>query len=152
MHLCLNMLASRVWKKIVLKVIVIISPFILGHFPSLAMKWISSLILYTGLFLFLNALCQCCFLQLGALYANIRHDPWSDYSWQKSEHSKHQWTWGFLGPKKHPDWLKINFNVTDIITVQDYNKKKLMWMEVHIYSVQAKSQAGNISVKHVMVT
>ena len=59
---------------------------------------------------------------------------------------------GFLGSKKHLDWLKIDFNVTDIITVQDYNKKKLMWMEVHIYSVQAKSQAGNISVKHVMIT
>ena len=24
-----------------------------------------------------------------------------------------------------------------------------MWMEVHIYSIKAKSQAGNISVKHI---
>ena len=31
-----------------------------------------------------------------------------------------------------------------IITVQD-KKKKIMWMEVHIYSVQDKSQTGNMS-------
>ena len=31
------------------------------------------------------------------------------------------------------------------MTVQDYKyKKNLMWMDVHIYSVKAKSQAGNI--------
>ena len=38
-----------------------------------------------------------------------------------------------------------------IITVQDYNKKK-MSMEVHMYSVQAKCQAGNVSVKYIMAT
>ena len=27
-----------------------------------------------------------------------------------------------------------------------------MWMEVHIYSVKAKSQAGNIWVKYIMIT
>ena len=30
--------------------------------------------------------------------------------------------------------------------------KKLMWMEVHIYSYKAKSQAGNIWVKGLMTT
>ena len=31
------------------------------------------------------------------------------------------------------------------MTVQDYKyTKNLMWMDVHIYSVKAKSQAGNI--------
>ena len=37
--------------------------------------------------------------------------------------------------------------MVEIIAVQDYkHTKKLMWMEVHIYSVKAKSQAGNIWV------
>ena len=30
--------------------------------------------------------------------------------------------------------------------------KKLIWMEVHIYSVEAKSQAGNIWVEDKMIT
>ena len=30
--------------------------------------------------------------------------------------------------------------------------KKLMWMEVHIYSVKIKSQGGNIWVKDIMTT
>ena len=38
----------------------------------------------------------------------------------------------FLGHKEHLDWLKIDFNVAKNITVQGYNKKKLMWMELHI--------------------
>ena len=102
------------------------------------------------------------FLQLGALYASIRHDPSSKYSQQKNEHSQRQQSWGvwgcsetpaevlrwdnnFLGSKEHLDWLKIYLNVAEIITVQDYkHTKKLMLMEVHMYSVKAKSQAGNI--------
>ena len=56
-----------------------------------------------------------------------------------------------MGSKEHLDWLKIDFNTAKIITVQDYNKK-LMWMEVHIWKVQAKSQAGDIWVKHTMAT
>ena len=39
-----------------------------------------------------------------------------------------------------------------IITIQDYKHTKLMWMEVHMYSVKAKSQAGKIWVKHIMTT
>ena len=31
-------------------------------------------------------------------------------------------------------------------------KKKLMWMEVHIYSVKAKSHASIMWVKHIMTT
>ena len=39
------------------------------------------------------------------------------------------------------------------IIIQDYiHTKKLMWMEVHICIVKAKSQAGNIEVKDVMTT
>ena len=30
----------------------------------------------------------------------------------------------FLGSKEHLDLLKIDFNVAEIIIVQDYNKKK----------------------------
>ena len=57
----------------------------------------------------------------------------------------------FLGFKEHLDWLKIDFNAAKIITVQNYNNnKKIMWMEVFIYSVKTKSQAGNIWVKHIM--
>ena len=42
-----------------------------------------------------------------------------------------------LGSKEHLDWLKIDLNATEIITVQDYKHKKLVWMEVHICSVKA---------------
>ena len=51
----------------------------------------------------------------------------------------------FLGCKEHLDWLKIDLNVAEIIIAQNYkHKKKLMWMEIHIYSVTAKSQASNM--------
>ena len=45
----------------------------------------------------------------------------------------------FFGSKEHLDQFEIDLDVAEIITVQDYKcKKKLMWMEVHIYSVKAK--------------
>ena len=48
-----------------------------------------------------------------------------------------------LGSKEHPDWLKIDFNVAKIITVQNYKcHKKLMWMDIYICT--ANSQVGNI--------
>ena len=68
--------------------------------------------------------------------------------------------WGFRGwsglkkisgSKEQLDWLKVDFSVTKVITVQDYNNNK-MWMEVHIYNVKAKSHLGNICVKHIMTT
>ena len=37
-----------------------------------------------------------------------------------------------LGSKEHLDWLKIDLNVAEIITVQKSTQKKLMGMEVHI--------------------
>ena len=37
------------------------------------------------------------FLQLGAIHANIRHDPWSKYNRRKSERNKRQWSWGLWG-------------------------------------------------------
>ena len=39
-----------------------------------------------------------------------------------------------------------------IITIQDYKCKKLMSIEVHIYSVKAKCQGGNIWVKDITTT
>ena len=57
----------------------------------------------------------------------------------------------FLDSKEHLNWLKIDLNVAKIITVVDY-KHKLTWMEVHICSVKAKSQAGIILVKDIMAT
>ena len=58
-----------------------------------------------------------------------------------------------LGPREHLDWFQTDLNVTDIITVQDYKRtKKIMWIEVHIYSVKANSQFGNIWVKDLMIT
>ena len=56
-----------------------------------------------------------------------------------------------LGSRDHLDWLKIDFNAAEIITVQDYNKK-ILWMGIHIYSIKAKTQAGNIWIKHIMTT
>ena len=50
----------------------------------------------------------------------------------------------FLDSKEHLNWLKIDVNVAEIITIQDYKHKKLMLMEVHMYSVKTKSQAGKI--------
>ena len=44
---------------------------------------------------------------------------------------------GALGSKEHLDWLKIDLNATEIITVWHYKHKKLVWMEVHICSVKA---------------
>ena len=80
------------------------------------------------------------FLQSGALYANIRHDPKSEYNqWisERSELGSMGVFWdpsgGFsgwstlrksLGSKEHLDWLKIDLNATEIITVQDYKHKK----------------------------
>ena len=58
----------------------------------------------------------------------------------------------YLGSEEHLDWLKIDLNVAEIYTVQDYKHKKLMWMEVHIYNVKAKSQAGNVWIKDIMTT
>ena len=47
----------------------------------------------------------------------------------------------FLDSKEHLDWLKIDLNASERITAPDYKHKKL-WMEVHIYSLKAKSQAS----------
>ena len=47
---------------------------------------------------------------------------------------------------------KIHLNAAEIKTVQDWMHQKLIWMEVHIYSVKAKSQAGNIRVKYIITT
>ena len=47
--------------------------------------------------------------------------------------------------------LKIDLNAAEIRFVQDYVCTKNIRMEVHIYSVKAKSQAGN-RVKYIMTT
>ena len=47
----------------------------------------------------------------------------------------------FWGSKEHLDWLKINLNVTKVITVQDYKHKKKTNVNC---SVKAESQAGKI--------
>ena len=48
--------------------------------------------------------------------------------------------------------LKIGLNAAEIRTVQKLIYQKLIQMEVHIYSVKAKSQAGNTRVKYIMTT
>ena len=69
------------------------------------------------------------FLQLGALYATITHDPRREYNWQKSECSERQRSlgvWGcseipagpprkFSGSKEHLNWIKIDLNSGEII-------------------------------------
>ena len=56
------------------------------------------------------------------------------------------------GSKEHLDWLKINFKVWKNYCSRLYTHKKLMWMEVYIHGVKAKSQAGNMWVKGIMTT
>ena len=59
----------------------------------------------------------------------------------------------FLESKEHLDWLKVDLNAAKIITIQDYkHAQKLMTVEVHIHSVKAERQAGNLWVKYVMTT
>ena len=65
----------------------------LAVFPSLVMQQISSF-LKQVCFSFFKCLCIAGFLQLGALYANTRHDPRSEYNWWKKERSECQWSWG----------------------------------------------------------
>ena len=47
----------------------------------------------------------------------------------------------FLGSKEHLDLLKIDFNVAEIIIVQDYNKKKINVSEsTHMQSSSLESK------------
>ena len=78
----------------------------LAVFPSLVMQQISSFILYTGFFF--KCLCIAGFLQSGALYATIRPNHPDQSTLRK-----------VLGSTEHLDWLKIDLNVAEIITVQD---------------------------------
>ena len=59
----------------------------------------------------------------------------------------------FWGSKEHLDWLKIDLNAAKTFNAQDYKThKKLIRMEVHLYSNKAQSQPGNIWVKDIMAT
>ena len=72
-----------------------------------------------------------------------RHDPRSECNWWKSERRERQRSWvvwgvlrpnqgfsgqstlrKFLGSKEHIDWLKIDLNAAELITVQNYKYKK----------------------------
>ena len=53
-------------------------------------------------FFFLKCLHVAGFLQLGALYANIRYDPRSEYHWRKSERSERQRSWGVIECSETP--------------------------------------------------
>ena len=68
--------------------------------------------------------------------------PGVNIIWDPSRSFKGQSTLRkFLGSKEHLDWLNIDLNVAEIITVQNYkHTQKPMLMEVHMYSVKAKSQ------------
>ena len=46
-----------------------------------------------------------------------------------------------LGYKEHLDWLKTDLNAVKKILFKTINTQKI---EVHVYSVKAKSQADNI--------
>ena len=158
MYLCLNKLAGKVWKKncpnclctlykATRKLEPSLSHSFLIVFPFFFISNAMNFFIHSLNRFFKKCLHVAGFLQLGALYANIKHDARSEHNLQKSECSKSQWSqvvW------EHLDWHKIDFNATKIINVQDWNKKNLMWMEAHIYSVQAKNQTGNIWVKHIM--
>ena len=101
-------------------------------------------------------LCIAGFLQSGALYATITHDTRSEYNQQKSECRECQWSWGvwicsetpagplrtFLSSEEHLNWLKIDLNAAEIITIRDYKHTQNLceWKYIHIYSAKAKSQ------------
>ena len=137
MHLCLNKLASKVWKKNCPNFLYTIytagrksessfSHSFLAVFPSLVMQRIFHSFFKQVCFL-KKYLRVAGFLQSDALYANITHDPRSEYNRRESERSKRQWSrsvWGvlrpqrgfsgrstlrkFLGSTEHLDWLKID--------------------------------------------
>ena len=71
-------------------------------FPLLVMQRISSFILQAGLFFKKKCLRVAGFLQSGALYANIGHDPRTKYNRRKSDRSEHQWSWGVWGGSEIP--------------------------------------------------
>ena len=143
MNLCINKLASKIWEKDCASFLYTLYkarksqsqhfPFILDQFSfvSNAMNFFIHSLNRFVLYLWVAD-----FLQSGALYATITHDPTSKYNWWKSEHNEHQrslWVWGvlrsqqsfrrqsplgsFLAFKWHLDWLKIDLNVAEIITV-----------------------------------
>ena len=103
MYLYLNKLTSNVWKKNCPNFLYVkykagrnlesFSCSFLAIFPLLAMQQLSSFILYTGLF-FKKCIHVSGFLQLGAIYPNIRYDPRSKYNQQKSECIEHQQSLG----------------------------------------------------------
>ena len=61
-----------------------------------------------------------------------RYDPRSKHNQWKSEHGELQRSWGGTTSQNFwsLDWLKIDLNAMNIITVQEYKSQKLM--EVHI--------------------
>ena len=104
MYLCLNKLASKVWKKKCTnflytmckggrKLELFFHSF-LAIFPSLMMQPISLFITKTGLFFNKSA---------NALLANIIHDPSSEYNWWKSEHTSVNGA-GESGDNLRPQW------------------------------------------------
>ena len=58
----------------------------------------------------------------------------------------------FLGSKVHLDWLNASRCSQNNYCSRLQMHKKLMWIEVHIYIVKAKIQAGNIWIKDIMTT
>ena len=73
----------------------------LAFFPLLVMQQSSSF--FKQVCFFLKHTCALLvFFQSGALYANIRHDPKSEYNQRISERSEHQRTWGVCGCSETP--------------------------------------------------
>ena len=99
-----------------------------------------------------------------------RHDPRSKNQ-RKSKCSKRQQSWGLegeevwwssdtlsrdfrgqsplgkiLGSKENLDWLKIDLNMTKIITAQDFKRTKNLCEWKYLYT--AKSRAANMSQRY----
>ena len=95
-------LASKVWKKncpnfctlykVGRKSVITFPYFHAGFsFFSDAMNFfIHSSGRFVSLLFLKMGVCVAGFLHLSALYANIRHGPWSEYNLLKSEHTEHQ--------------------------------------------------------------
>ena len=78
-------------------------------------------------------LTRCWFSSIECTICNYHTDPTSEYNWQKSKLASVNGAggvWGlsetpagplrnFLGFKEHLNWLKIDLNGAEIITIQD---------------------------------
>ena len=135
-------IVSKVWKKIVLIFLYTLSKArrksessfshsCLAVFPSLAMQQISSFFKQGFFLIKKKMLMRCWFSSISCSICTITHDPRSEYNGRKvsvASVNRAGGVWGcsetpagslrkFLGSKDHLNWLKIDFNAAEIISI-----------------------------------